>query len=130
MDEVIHVLIVDDQPQVRQGLATVLQLAGRSTQPRITVIGAAGNGREAIQAVQALQPDVILMDLEMPVLNGYAAAQQIKLEDPSIWIVALSIYSDPESRRKAWQSGVDAFLEKGAALEVLIETIQESKRKK
>jgi DNA-binding NarL/FixJ family response regulator len=130
MDEVIRVLIVDDQAQVRQGLTTVLQLAGRSTHPKITVIGAAGNGMEAIQDTQALHPDVVLMDLEMPVLNGYAASEHIKRSDPSIWIVALSIYSDPGARQKARQSGVDAFVEKGAALEDLIETIQASKRKK
>ncbi len=122
--ESIRVLIVDDMPQVRHGLATVLQLAGKASKPKIDVIGEAQNGSEAIQNAQMLHPDVILMDLEMPVLDGFSATQYIKSIHPSISIVVLSIHSDPASRLKAVQAGADAFVEKGAPLEELLQAIQ------
>lgn len=120
----IQVLIVDDLPQVRQGLATVLELASRAAKPKIDIVGEAQNGSEAIEQAQSLHPDVILMDLEMPVLDGYAATRSIKLINPSILVVALTIHSDPTSRQKAAQAGADAFVEKGAPLKELLQAIQ------
>ena len=122
--ESIRVLIVDDMPQVRHGLATVLKLAGKATNPKIDIIGEAQTGSEAIQNAQMLHPDVILMDLEMPVLDGFSATQFIKSTQPSISIVVLSIHSDPTSRLKAIQAGADAFVEKGAPLDELLQAIQ------
>src|SRR4030042_7183064 len=95
----IRVLIVDDVPQVRLGLAIMLKLAARNLTPGIEVIGEAQNGSDAIIQAQMLQPDVILMDLEMPGLDGYQATRSIKSANPSILIVALSIHSDPTSRQ-------------------------------
>jgi len=122
--ESIRVLIVDDMPQVRQGLATVLQLASKAAKPKFDIVGEAQNGSEAIQSAQLLHPDVILMDLEMPVLDGFSATQFIKTAQPSISIVVLSIHSDPASRQKAAQAGADAFVEKGAPLDELLQAIQ------
>ncbi len=79
----IRVLIVDDLPQVRQGLAIMLELAARGASPKVEVIGEAQNGNEAVQQARTLHPDVILMDLEMPVLDGYEATRRIKAEQPA-----------------------------------------------
>ncbi len=126
--ENIRVLIVDDLPHVRQSLATVLKLASMRKRIGIDVIGEAQNGREAIQQAQSLCPDVILMDLEMPVMDGYKATHCLKQTAQVIWIIALTIHSDPISRQKAIQAGADAFVEKGAPLEELIEKIQLCRR--
>ncbi len=123
----IRVLIVDDIPQVREGLMTVLKLIARNTGLNIILVGEAQNGVEAIQQAQILHPDVILMDLEMPVMDGYAATQCIKSNDPSIWVVALTIHHDPAAYQQAVRAGVDAFIEKGAPLGELIQAIQKSR---
>jgi DNA-binding NarL/FixJ family response regulator len=114
----VRVLIVDDIAQVRQGLRTVLTLA-----EEIEVIGEAVDGRDAIQQVEELQPDVVLMDLEMPVMDGYAATTQVKSRCPSCRIIALSVHSYPEARQRAAQAGVDAFIEKGAPVNKILQAI-------
>jgi DNA-binding NarL/FixJ family response regulator len=119
----VQVLIVDDIPQVRQGMATVLKLAAKNLQPAIEVIGEAKDGSEAVEQTKLLHPDVVLMDLEMPVLDGYAATQSIKSLDPTIGVVVLTIYIDDVSRVKANQAGADAFIEKGAPINDLIQAI-------
>jgi DNA-binding NarL/FixJ family response regulator len=113
-----RILIVDDVLQVREELRTVLQLEGN-----IEVAGEAVNGLEAISQTQALQPDVVLMDLEMPVLDGYEAAQQIKALFPGCRVIALTLHSYPAARKKAYQAGVDYFVEKGAPIETLVQAI-------
>jgi DNA-binding NarL/FixJ family response regulator len=119
----IRVLIVDDMAQVRHDLRTVLPLAGQAAGLQIDVVGEAGNGQEAIQQTLALQPDVVLMDLEMPVLNGYAAAREIKVACSSIRVVALTVHGTPEDKQKARQAGVDEFIEKGTSMPALIQAI-------
>ena len=126
--EGIRVLIVDDLPQVRQGLAIALKLAGKAYKPKIDIIGEAQDGNEAIEQASILHPDVVLMDLEMPVLDGFTATQRIKSTNPSILIVALTIHSDLASRQKAVQNGADAFIEKGAPLEELLQAIHSYRR--
>ncbi len=113
-----RVLIADDNPQVRQELRTLLPLAGD-----IEIVGEAADGREALRLAQALQPDVVLMDLEMPVLDGYEATRQIKAGSPSCRVVALTVYGDPASRIRAAEVGVDVFLVKGVSVESLVQAI-------
>lgn len=122
--EIIRVLITDDIPQVRQGLKSILELATKKVKPRILVVGEAQNGKEAIEQAQVLHPDVILMDLEMPVMDGFLATQSIKSADQSIYIIILSIHDNLTSRLKAAQAGADAFIEKSAPPGGLIQTIQ------
>jgi DNA-binding NarL/FixJ family response regulator len=119
----IRILIVDDLQHVRRGLATLLKLASLKERPAIDVIGEAQNGSEAIQLVQNLHPDVVLLDLEMPVMDGFTAIHGIKLSQPLTWVIVLTIHGDLASRQKAVQAGADAFIEKGAPLEELIQTI-------
>ena len=117
-----RVLIVDDVEQVRLDLRTLLTLTGE-----LEVIGEAANGLEAVSLTEALKPDVVLMDLEMPVLDGYAATHQIKTRFPPCRVIALTVHDYEAARTEAQRSGVDAFLVKGAPLESILQTI--SKRK-
>jgi DNA-binding NarL/FixJ family response regulator len=124
--ETIRVLIVDDQPQVREGLAAVLGLSGGAAHPAVLVAGEASNGLEAVQQARLLRPDVVLLDLEMPVMDGCAAARLIKQDAPTTWIVALTIHGAAETRQKAAGAGVDVFLEKGGPLQELLAAIRSS----
>ncbi len=120
----IRVLIVDDVPEVRHGLHTLLPLLGETLKQSLEIVGEAGNGHEAIDQSAALNPEVVLMDLEMPEMDGYAATRAIKARHPSIADVALTVHSDPESRRKAREAGVDELIEKGAPTSLLVQAIQ------
>jgi DNA-binding NarL/FixJ family response regulator len=117
---ITQVLIVDDMANVRQDLHTLLDLRAE-----IEIVGEAANGQEAIQQVEALKPDVVLLDLEMPVLDGYAAAKQIKVKYPSTRIIALTVHSCQEAIQRAFQAGVDSFVVKGSPYDDLIQAILE-----
>jgi DNA-binding NarL/FixJ family response regulator len=114
----IRVLIVDDMERVRQDLRTFLTLTGD-----IMIVGEAKNGQDAIHLADTLCPQVILMDLEMPVLDGYAATRQIKMSQPSCWIIALTIHEGEAEQEKAFRAGVDDFITKGPTLQCLLEAI-------
>ena len=119
----LRLLIVDDVDQVRQDLRMLLDLSGE-----VEVVGEAANGQEAICQAESLQPEVILMDLEMPVLNGYEAARKIKTHHPACRIIALTVHDYPTARQKAFQAGVDAFIIKGEPVDVLVKTILDKER--
>ena len=119
----IRVLIVDDLPQVRQGLVSILNLAARRIRPRIEVAGEAQNGMEAIRQARTLHPDVILMDLEMPILDGYEATRQIKAEQPGERVIILSIHVGGEEQQRAREAGADGFVVKGACYQDLVNAI-------
>lgn len=110
-----RLLIVDDVAQVRTDLRTLLPLAGD-----ILVVGEAANGLEAIYQTSVLHPDVVLMDLEMPVMNGYEATRQIKDQSPACRVIALTVHGYTEAIDRALRSGADAFVVKGAPLASLI----------
>ncbi len=114
----IKVLIVDDNPQVLQDLRTFLELAGE-----LEVIGEANNGLEAVRLAQELTPDIVVMDLEMPIMDGYEATRQIKSHIPPPRVVILSVYAGDKEREKARLVGADGFVVKGANYEKLIRII-------
>ena len=114
----LRVLIVDDMPQVRQELRLLLSLAGE-----LEIAGEAANGAEAIGQAEALRPDAVVLDLEMPVMDGYAAARQIKARCPACRVIALTIHDGEAERRRAAQAGVDAFVVKGVPVETLVQAI-------
>jgi len=89
----------------------------------IEVVGEASNGLEAISQTESLRPDVVLLDLEMPVMDGFEAAKQIKARMPACRLVAFSIHSYPQARQKAVQAGMDGFLEKGAPLDSILQAL-------
>ena len=114
-----RVLIVDDVPQVRRELRTLLPLLDA-----IDIVGEAENGQSAIELATALQPDVILMDVEMPIVDGLAATRSIKQQHPQCRVIILSIHNDEAVRAQARSAGSDAFVDKGAPLDTLLQAIK------
>jgi len=117
MNKTLLVLIVDNQPRARSSLQALL-----STWEREVQVHEASNGREAVQRAEALQPDIVLMDVRMPELDGVAATQQIKAQRPQVKVVLLSMYSDHKS--EALAAGADAFVSKGEAAGVLLDVLE------
>jgi DNA-binding NarL/FixJ family response regulator len=122
-DEVgmIRLVLVDDQPSVRQGLRMRL-----TVEPDITVVGEASNGREAMILVQQLAPDIVLMDVQMPEMDGIAATAVMRASTPQSAVVMLSISDDVSTRVRAHAAGAAAFVHKSGAIEVLIATIRQA----
>lgn len=109
----VKVLLVDDQQYVRTGLRLLLQL-----EPGTTVIGEAGNGAEAMALAGSLHPDLIIMDVEMPGLDGITSAHRCVDLLPGCVVIMLSIHSRPEMRERALAAGAWAFVEKGKPQEL------------
>ncbi len=85
----------------------------------IDVVGEASDGQEAVDLAARLRPDAVLLDLEMPVMDGYEAARRIKQARPSCRVVALTVHGDEAARRNASRAGIDDFVVKGAPLETM-----------
>jgi len=115
-DQRIRVLIVDDQRPARQGLNALL-----ATCPEIKVIGEATNGQEALRLVAEYRPDVVLMDVRMPVMDGITATWMIKHQWPTIRVLVLTLYGT--HRVEALQARADAFIIKGSPPDELVEAI-------
>jgi DNA-binding NarL/FixJ family response regulator len=108
-DQPLRVVIADDQASVREGL--VLLLGGL---PGIDVVGAAADGEQALELVAEHQPDAILLDLHMPVLDGIGATRRLVAEHPGVAIVVLTTYLDDNSVLEALQAGARSYLTKDA----------------
>ena len=115
----IRVLLVDDQAVVRRGLGIRLQL-----EPDLQIVGEASTGSEALRLARALTPDVVLMDVEMPEMDGIAATAALRLADPQSAVVILSIHDDAQTRARALAAGATAFVEKRGATELLLAAIR------
>jgi DNA-binding NarL/FixJ family response regulator len=105
----IRILLADDHPVVRDGLAAML-----ATQPDFEVVGEAGNGAEALTEAARLRPDVVLMDLEMPTLDGIEAIRRLRVADPAVQVVVLTAFDTDERIVGAIQAGAQGYLLKGA----------------
>jgi len=114
----IRVLMAEDHAVVRQGLCCLLTSDGH-----FEIIGQARTGREAVELASTLNPDVILMDIAMPVLNGLEATRQIIAANPAARIIILSAHSDDVYVERMSQAGVAGFLEKQSSAEVLTKAI-------
>lgn len=119
----ISVLLVDDHNIVRQGLRALLLAEGD-----ITIMGEAQSGREAVQMASQLRPEVVIMDLAMPLLNGAEATRQIIKAVPNARVVVLSSYGDDEHLQQAISAGAAAYLLKQTAAVDLVKAIREVKR--
>lgn len=115
----LRVLIVDDHPTFRDGLALLL-----SNVETMQVIGTAENGQESIDRALAEQPDVILMDLHMPVLNGIEATGQIVADSPSVAVLVLTMLEDDESVFAAMRAGAKGYLLKGAEKDEIVRAVE------
>jgi DNA-binding NarL/FixJ family response regulator len=119
----ISVLLVDDHNIVRQGLRALLLAEGD-----ITIVGEAQSGREAVQMASQLRPEVVIMDLAMPLLNGSEATRQVLKAVPSTRVVVLSSYGDDEHIHSAIAAGAAAYLLKQTAAADLVKAIREVKK--
>jgi DNA-binding NarL/FixJ family response regulator len=119
----INVLVVDDHSIVRQGLKALLTSEGD-----LTVVGEAQTGREAVNLTAKLRPDVVIMDLAMPLLNGWEATRQILKAVPSARVVVLSTYCGEAHIQQAISAGAAAYLIKQTAAADLIKAIREVKK--
>jgi len=116
----VNILIVDDDQTFRTVLTRIL-----AKDPKLNVVGEAGDGSEALELVRVLAPDLILMDLAMPQVNGLEATRTIKAEHPASRVVILTQHQEPAYQRAAAQSGADAFLTKTTRLTDLLTTIRQ-----
>jgi DNA-binding NarL/FixJ family response regulator len=116
----ITVLLAEDHAIVRQGLCSLLKTDGQ-----FTILGEAQTGRVAVELAQTLKPDVILMDIAMPGLNGLEASRQILTTNPAARIIILSAHSDDEYIKLASAAGVAGFLEKQTSADILTKAIRE-----
>jgi len=119
----IRVVIAEDQALVRRGTALLLSMA-----PDMECVGQACNGEEAVQLAQVLRPDVVLMDLHMPVKGGVAATREITLAQPGVQVLVLTTLDDDETVFEAVRAGAHAYLLKDASEEELLETIRALRR--
>jgi DNA-binding NarL/FixJ family response regulator len=119
MSAAIRVVIAEDQALVRRGTALLLSMA-----PDMECVGQASNGDEAVKLALVLHPDVVLMDLHMPIKGGVAATREITSAQPDIHVLVLSTLDDEESVREAVRAGAQAYLLKDVSEKELLETIR------
>jgi DNA-binding NarL/FixJ family response regulator len=118
-DRVITLVVVDDQATVREALAVMLGLA-----EGVTVVATATNGAEAVQAAEQHHPDVLLMDLNMPVMDGVEATGRIHQAEPDTTILVLTTFDDDESILAALQAGASGYLTKEASRETILHAVR------
>ena len=114
-----RVVLADDHAVVRQGLKRLLNRA-----PDLEVVGEASDGLEALNSVKELQPDVLLLDIEMPVMDGIEVARRLQESDQAVRILVLSAYDDREYIRALLEIGVSGYLVKGEAPGKIVEAVR------
>lgn len=115
----INILLVDDQTLVRQGLKSLLDMS-----ERVAVVAEAENGNSAIAAVSQYRPDVVLMDIRMPEMDGIEAVSQLSKEFPSVAVLMLTTFDDHASVIAAIQAGAKGYLLKDVSLETLVDAVE------
>lgn len=118
----VRVLVADDDPNIRDGLLAILE-----TQPDILPVGEAGDGIEAVKMARDLRPEVVLIDVGMPRLDGLEATREIKRQFPSTRVVVLTVY--PTYLTEALAAGADRYLLKDSAPTVILDTIRGENRR-
>jgi DNA-binding NarL/FixJ family response regulator len=118
-EPIIKILCVDDHPLVRKGIAAIL-----ANESNLKLVGEAGSGHEAVDMFRALRPDVVLMDLRMPDMDGIEATKQIRKIDPEAKIIALTSYDGDQDIYKAIEAGVRGYILKEMVHTKVIDAIQ------
>lgn len=121
----IRILLADDHGVVRKGLRFLLE-----RQPEMEVVGEAGNGREAVLLAERFRPDVVIMDIAMPQLNGIEATAQIVRRNADVGVIILSMYSDEGYLKRTLSAGAKGYLLKDSAESDLVRAVQAVARKK
>ncbi len=114
------ILLVDDSPLIRRSLRRLLEI-----EPNWVICGEAENGCDAIDKAKELRPDLIVIDLAMPVLNGIVATSLLKQIMPAVSIVMFTSFSNPHIKRTAMAAGLDAFVDKSESPETLLGCIEQ-----
>ena len=114
----MRILLVDDHQILRDGIRRGLEAAGED------VVGEASNGEEAIELTRATRPDVVLMDLSMPVLDGVTATRRINEEMPDTKVIVLTMHDDPQRTRAAISAGAVGYLTKGTSFSEVLATLR------
>lgn len=114
-----RILLVDDVPAVRESLTWALE-----EDPDLMVVGEAGSGNEALMQVHLLRPDVVILDVELPDLNGFAVTRSLKQLSSPPMVILLSVHSDPAAQGQGVAAGADAFVSKGQGWPELIEQVR------
>ena len=122
-ESAVRVLIVDNQALFREALAALLEV-----QPEIEVVGEAGDGEQAVRLAAELRPDVVLMDLRMPVLDGIAATTRLRLEQPGVRVLALTTFDDDADVFAALRAGAVGYLLKDVSSARLVEALVAARR--
>jgi DNA-binding NarL/FixJ family response regulator len=117
----ITILLVDDQPAVRQGLRMRLAI-----EPDVAIVGEAGDAATALNLLSTLGPDVVVMDIEMPGMNGITATAAMRAISPHTAVVVLTMHDDAGNRRAAFSAGAAAFVGKHAASDALPAAIRQA----
>jgi len=115
-----RILIVDDAPSVRESLGWLLL-----DEPGLAVVGDAADGSEAVRLALELDPDLVILDIELPDIDGFSVTRQLKALPRPPLVVLLSIHSDDLSKQRGAQAGCDAFVEKGLGWPGLLSVLQE-----
>jgi DNA-binding NarL/FixJ family response regulator len=118
----LRVLLADDHRIVREGLRSLLR-----EEPDVEIVGEAAHGREAVDWALRLKPDVVIMDVSMPLIDGDEATRQIKTHLPQTRIIALSTYNEPETIEKMYQAGAEGYVLKTASADELLAAIRGSR---
>lgn len=119
----VRVLVADDQALFREALTTLLEV-----QPGIDVVGSAADGAQAVRASATHRPDVVLMDLRMPVLDGIAATARLRSEQPGVRVIALTTFDDDADVFAALRAGAVGYLLKDVTAARLVEALQAAAR--
>lgn len=119
----IRIVLVDDQTLFRESLALLL-----NAQPDLQVVGEAANGEAGLAQVAAVQPQVVLMDLRMPILDGVAATRRLRAEYPQVQVIALTTFDDDEDVFAALRAGAIGYLLKDVSGAILFDTIRAAAR--
>jgi DNA-binding NarL/FixJ family response regulator len=115
----ISILLVDDEPTIRRGLRMRLEL-----EPDLTVVGEAGNGVAALDSARALAPAVVLMDVEMPLMDGIETTKVLREQLPGTAVVVLSMHDDAGTQSRAREAGAAAFVAKHSIDRALLDAIR------
>lgn len=116
----ITVLLVDDQPQLLRGLEMLLALEGD-----VRVVGTSGSAEDALDLAPRLRPDIVLMDVQLPGMDGINATRRLRCGASASQVIVLTLYDDPATRRRALQAGAAAFVAKHDIEGSLLATIRE-----